>query len=1041
MRRSVRRTHDLLLLYFRWLLGQILSSLACFGAGGRGWCCTLGMIAGVTFAFGLAGCDRGGPAKPPRSATGQDGESAGVSDSSSVNPIALASRSIAAGDWQTADRYVREHLVQNPTDPMALEMAGDILAQQGESEQSIASYQEAVQQSSKPSLQLFEKLARQFMASGQAYESVSVLQSAIENYPDADRARYDLTGLVTILGLNQLAVEPLRWLVRHKGSDEESLAVLAHPNNVQPDPDFCRKLLAKYPDDLRPVYALAKLDANKYQWQSAVTQLRPVVEKHPDFGPAIVLYVRALVELEIAGEPNVSDTPSRPTELMRWAKKFPANVLEMPEHWVAAGLWARHRNENGAAARAFAEAVRLDQASDGATLSYLLTSLQQINRVEEAGQVAKRFEQLANLHDATKTFYERKSQSQFAAMKVAYLMVELGRLWEAEAWTRLAKSLPNDPVASIEQAHQVILSKLRPDTPWQTSIGLVADQIKIDDLPEFTWSTRIVDEVKAVASVPNPTIQFSNQAAERGLIHVVEIDPRAEKDGHWIYQSTGGGAGVIDLDLDGWPDVALANLDGHPLQEDSKPNRLFRNLDGKFSDVTPGCGYNDKGFAQGITVGDYNDDGFADVLDCNIGTNRLFRNNGDGTLTDITSQVGLSSNAWTASAVIADIDGDGNADIFEVNYCDNNGPYDKPCRSPANGQLSSCPPLHFDARADQLWAGSAEGTFVDKSKSWMGPTSYGRGLGVVAGFFDERPGMDLYVANDMTINHLWSMNPDSDKVTLDEIATLRGLAMSGQSVSQASMGMAVGDPDGDGDIDFFLTHFAEDHNTFYEQISPGIWMDRTYAIGLYEPSYDLLGFGTQFADFNNDGSSDLIITNGHVGDTGREDIGYQMPPQLFTRQTSGRWTELDDQMLGDYFTSNHLGRALVTLDANRDGLVDSLITHLYEPVALLINQSPTEAKSLGLHLRSTQSQRDAIGAIVTVRFDGKTQTSQLTAGDGYMSSNERKITVGLNRVERIDEVSVQWPSGQTQIFGPMQPGNDYLLVEGVAESIQLLTHE
>ncbi len=879
------------------------------------------------------------------------------------------------------------------------------------------------------------------MASGQAYESVSILQDIIERYPDSDRPRYDLTGLVTILGLNQLAVEPLRWLVRRNGGDEESLAVLAHPNNVQPDADFCRKLLTRRPDDLRPVFGLAKLDAKKYQWQSVATQLRPVLEKHSEFGPAIVLYVRALIELEMAGEPNDNETSSRSTELMRWTQILPNSVVETPEYWVAAGLWARYRNEHETAAGAFAQAVRLDQASDGVTLSYLLTSLNQINRDEDADHVAKRFEQIASLHDATKMFFERKSQSQFAAMKVAYQMVDLGRLWEAEAWTRMAKSLPNDPVASIEQAHQAILARLRPETPWQTPTGMVADQIQTDNLPEFAWSFGIATSVNIAKSEPSQIIQFSNQAIERGLVHVVEIDPRAEKDGHWIYQSTGGGAGVIDLDLDGWPDVALANLDGHPLQTDSKPNRLFRNLEGKFLDVTQQCGYDDKGFAQGIAMGDYNDDGFTDVLDCNIGTNRLYRNNGDGTLTDVTSQVGLSGNAWTTSAVIADIDGDGNADIFEVNYCDGSGPYEKPCHSPANGQLSSCPPLQFDARADQLWSGSAGGTFVDKSKSWMSATNYGRGLGVIAGYLDERPGMDLYVANDMSINHLWSLNQRSDKVTLDELATVRGLAMSGQSVSQASMGMAAGDPDGDGDIDFFLTHFAEEHNTFYEQISPGVWVDRTYALGLYEPSFDLLGFGTQFADYNNDGSDELIIANGHVSDTGRQDIGYRMPPQLFRRQASGRWSEWDRKTLGDYFTQEHLGRALVTLDANRDGLVDTLITHLYEPVALLMNQSPTQSMSLGLQLRSTRSQRDAIGAIVTVRFGGRTQIKQLTAGDGYMSSNERRICVGVDQAEQIDEVLVRWPSGYEQSFGTMQPGNDYLLVEGVAESIHLSTHE
>jgi len=185
---------------------------------------------------------------------------------------------------------------------------------------------------------------------------------------------------------------------------------------------------------------------------------------------------------------------------------------------------------------------------------------------------------------------------------------------------------------------------------------------------------------------------------------------------------------------------------------------------------------------------------------------------------------------------------------------------------------------------------------------------------------------------------------------------------------------------------------------------------------------------------------ELLVTNGHVSDTGREDIGYEMPPQMFTRLESGRWQELPNSSLGDYFEREHLGRALVTLDANLDGRTDVLITHLYEPVALLINKSETTSKSIGLRFQATSGHRDAIGSTVEVLSSGDKRTLQLTAGDGYMGSNERRLSFALSNASNKADIVVKWPSGLRQSFNELEAGRDYLLTEGIALPIPMNKH-
>jgi tetratricopeptide (TPR) repeat protein len=936
--------------------------------------------------------------------------------SSSPDLIEVAKLAMAREDFATAEAALRSRLLIDAHDSVALELSGDIAFQRGDVEVSILSYSEASRSTELPSHELMKKLAQGLMRAGRPFDAIDTLQRTIDLYPGDIQSRYDLAGVAASLGLVRPTPPVLRWLVQHGRSDQDSLAVLAEPDRFAPDREWCRKLLEKTPVDPKLEYSLACLDAVDLNWDAVTKRLTPFVDKHKDFLPAYMLYGRSLVER--------NDSRGMQT----WVKSVPAGAEALPDYWALAGHWMQQQGKHPQAARAFWEGLRIDPTSHTETLASLMLSLNEIGRHEEATKVASQIVSHGALRDAIKVHYERKSRSQKAAMQVAESMLSLGRLWEAEAWARLATSLPDEKLNDLRSSYMTIRGKLSKESPWQLPDRMIGNQIDLSDLPRIDWSMAPQHQPES-GTASASQFAFQDQAKSRGWVHTCKIAPEAETNGHWIYQSVGGGVGVIDFDLDGWPDLACAMLDGTPLNLDSSPNKLFRNVSGSFVEITKHVSYTDTGFSQGIAIGDFNEDGFPDIFDANIGQNRLYQNNGDGTFQDVTSQAGLIGNAWTSSVLIADINGDGFADLYEVNYCRGPEPFKVACRD-HEGKISTCPPLRFEPELDCVWRGVGDGTFVNASSEWMQQVTPGRGLGVVAGTFDERPGLDLYIANDMSVNHLWSSDQQSGGFRLLELGAIRGLGFDAKSLSQASMGIACGDPDGDGDSDFFLTHFADDHNTYYEQVAPGFWSDRSNVVGLSEPSIKLLGFGTQWCDFDNNGTLELIVANGHVDRVNRPDISFKMPPQLFSREPTGRWLEHDRNSLGDYFAEDHLGRALAILDVDRDGLTDVAVTHLYDPVSLLVNQTKTGDAKISLELKATQGSRDAIGASVAMMIGDRRATAELTAGDGYMCSNQRRVEFGTGSQKLVQDLVVTWPSGAVEHFGMLDSDKTYLLVEG-----------
>ncbi len=244
------------------------------------------------------------------------------------------------------------------------------------------------------------------------------------------------------------------------------------------------------------------------------------------------------------------------------------------------------------------------------------------------------------------------------------------------------------------------------------------------------------------------------------------------------------------------------------------------------------------------------------------------------------------------------------------------------------------------------------------------------------------------------------------------------------------MGIAAADADNDGDIDFLLTHFVDDHNTYYQQYREGFWSDQSQVAGFADSSKPMLAYGTQWIDVDNDGWLEVFIANGDIDDFQLEGRSFRQPAQLLKQVTRGRWQLMQADQLGDYFAKGRLARAVATLDANRDGLSDLIVTHLFDPVALLINRSETTAKQTRFFLRARSTHRDAIGARVRFTRDDRTFEQQLLAGNGFQCVNEACIVFGMSDAEKLEGVQVIWPDGTNESLGNLVAGGDYLVIEG-----------
>jgi hypothetical protein len=549
-------------------------------------------------------------------------------------------------------------------------------------------------------------------------------------------------------------------------------------------------------------------------------------------------------------------------------------------------------------------------------------------------------------------------------------------------------------------------------------------------------ATKVKPGAPCAAKVPH----LIDVTAQSGISFHHDASPEKK----YIVESMSGGVLLIDYDRDGWPDIFFTNAPSIDMAlhgKRAKSALYHNNRDGTFTDVTDkaGVGFPCE-FAMGGAVGDYNNDGWPDIYVTCLGGNVLYRNNGDGTFTDVTKQAGVADGRWSTGAAFGDYDKDGNLDLMVSNYVDfhlNDLPQfgSKPtCKF--KGLLVQCGPRGLKGAGDSLFHNNGDGTFTDVSKP-MGvsdPSEY-YGLGVAWADFDRRGWQDIYIANDSTPNYLYRNNNGK---SFTDVGLESGAAVNGDGAEQGSMGVAVGDYLHTGLPGIFITNFADEYNTLYRNNGHYDFTDVSYQAGVALASVPLVGWGTAFADFDNDGWVDLLAVNGHVYpqiDQLQSGARYRQPKLLYMNQHDGTFCDASS-LAGPALTEPRSSRGAAFGDLFNNGQIDVVVEDIDGAPMILKNQGDPANHWISLELASPLKNRLAIGAHVTVVSGGSnasekmTQTDEVRSGTSYISQNDFRLHFGLGKATVVDSVEIRWPDGRVETLRNLAADKFYSVLEG-----------
>ena len=499
-------------------------------------------------------------------------------------------------------------------------------------------------------------------------------------------------------------------------------------------------------------------------------------------------------------------------------------------------------------------------------------------------------------------------------------------------------------------------------------------------------------------------------------------------------ESTPSGCAFLDYDNDGWQDIFLVQSGPVARGSSGRPHSaLFRNKkDGTFEEVTKGSGLDfDMGYAQGVAVGDYDNDGFDDLFVTAYGRNHLLHNQrGSGKWKNVSAQMGLSKAhgaGYATSAAFGDYDNDGRLDLYVCYYAKWTYETNRECSDGA-GVLDYCSPLLYDPEPHQLLHNQGS-RFVDVSGKAGITKTKGRGLAVAFLDYNQDGRQDIFVANDLTPNMLWR---NEGKGRFKDVAIETGCAFSEEGKAMAGMGVAIADYNRSGLESLHVTNFSGRPNALFKNIG-GLFEESSGAAGLIAPHVKFLSFGCEFLDYDADGWSDIVVNNGHVqaGQKQREvGVSYQQRKQLLRNDGKGAFREIAD--LGELggLAAEHVGRGLATGDYNNDGRLDILAMNQNAASQLLRNQSRNGNHWISFQTIGTKSNRNGAHARFVLKAGGARQTSTVRAGSSYLSHSDRRVYFGLGQSARAEEVTVSWPSGQRDVLKNLKADTFYTVTEG-----------
>ena len=556
-------------------------------------------------------------------------------------------------------------------------------------------------------------------------------------------------------------------------------------------------------------------------------------------------------------------------------------------------------------------------------------------------------------------------------------------------------------------------------------------------LPE-THSATTGGIYPATDTYPPPA--YFVDVAESAHIRVLNVNGGANAK-RYILESTGSGVAILDYDNDGWPDIFVVN--GRSLDDVSRAasqppptSHLFHNdHDGTFTDVTSQAGVLATAWGQGVCVGDYDNDGYEDIYVTGYGKNRLYRNLGHGSFEEVAGPAGVAGSGaeWGTGCAFVDYDRDGKLDLMVATYV-----HLDLTKTPAPGDApyciwkkvpTFCGPRGLPSSPNVLYHNVGGGKFEDVSKtSGMVNTTGHYCFSVSTLDFDDDGWPDIYVACDSTPSQLYRNNHNG---TFTDVAADAGVAFDENGREQAGMGSTVGDYDGDGWLDIFKTNFSDDTATLYHNNADGTFTDRTAQSGLAVHSEDL-GWGAMFLDLDNDGWEDLLVVNGHVYpevDTNSLGATYKEPRIVYRNMGNGKFEDISSTS-GPGITEPAASRGLAIADLWNDGRQEAVINNMSDYPMLLVNLAKSKNHWLGVRLIGVQSNRDAIGARVTVHAPGWKRLDEVRSGSSYDSSSDLRLHFGLGQIQKVDAIEVRWPTGRTEVFGGSEADRFVTLREG-----------
>lgn len=785
-------------------------------------------------------------------------------------------------------------------------------------------------------------------------------------------------------------------------------------------------------------------------------------------------------------------------DLLAWHSQLPRSADLQPEIWLVRAEWAARMPDLQAEIRCLWEAVRLCPGHRTA-MHRLGRALQLAGRTVDAQPFTQLAANLSEIGSIANDLYVMGPSEQ-RVQRMAELLDRSGRMREAMAWAQLAIQAQSPAPQWAIVMKTRLAAKIKPETGWVADEFNPALKLDLSTLPlpDYTrtpsiMSAKPVMELGAkspaatagtnngteTAMNTNPsgtsnsnagkagnsaindgtsanppaagtssaalndsgaTIRFENVASQRGITFQFRNGDDPTTEGRRMFEYTGGGVAAFDFDRDGYCDLYFTQGRDWPFNvpQTQYKDQLNRNIaTDRFADVSELAQLGDTDFSQGAATGDFNGDGFLDLYVANIGLNRLYINQGDGTFQDVSVPAGLKGNWWSTSVAMADLNGDALPELIDINFLTGDDIFTKICRE--DGVARSCAPAGFPAAPDIVWSNVGDGTFRDISAKCGVDVDNGDGLGLVVADYSNKGKLEFFVANDGRPNFFF-VNESAQRggaLRLVEQAVQMGLAYDADGNSQACMGVAVDDADDNGRLDLFVTNFYREHNVLYLQQEGEIFFDESRSAGLLAPSFNLLGFGTQFVDADLDGLPDLIVGNGHVDNFEHKSIPYRMRTQFFRNIGAGKYAELMTDTLGAYFAEPLLTRGMARCDWNRDGKEDLVCSNLDTPISLLSNESQQAGNSISVRLVGTSIERDAIGSSVAVKTAARNRTQQLTAGSGYQASNEAVLVFGIGKASQVESLEVRWVDGTTQSWSNIPAGSEVLAIQGRRELVVL----